>query len=34
MTKDYVTNAQELERSGVATDLFSMISKTQLGLQN
>ena len=23
MTKDYVTNAQELERSGVATDLFS-----------
>ena len=32
MTKDYVTNAQELERSGVATDLFSMISKTQLGL--
>ena len=32
MTKDYVTNAQELERSGMATDLYSMVSKTQLGL--
>ena len=32
MTKDYVTNAQELERSGIATDLYSMISKKQLGL--
>ena len=32
MTKDYITNAQELERSGMATDLYSMVSKTQLGL--
>lgn len=30
--EDYVTNAQDLERTGVATDLYSMISKTQLGL--
>jgi cytochrome c peroxidase len=29
---DYVTDAQVLERTGIATDLYSKISKTQLGL--